>query len=138
MSRINPLSHRRQRQTEKTRRVLLRLKEVGDLLQRINNANDDVQQITDLKKSMMEKCTLVEMPMMQIIRYYHDHVPSATTSTSSSTINNKGDLCFYAGSGFDSLMLHNFQQIKASSYTSKTLPTFFKDALSSVARAWSH
>jgi hypothetical protein len=35
------------------------LKEVGDLLQRINNANDDVQQITDLKKSMMEKCTLV-------------------------------------------------------------------------------
>ena len=115
--------------------MLLRLKEVGDLLQRINNANNDVQQIADLEKEMMEKCTLVEMPMMQVIHYDHDEDSTASVSsiTTPTTTNNKGDLCFFAGSGFDSLMLHDFQQIKAWSSTSKTLPTFLKDALSSVA-----
>jgi len=74
--------------------------------------------------------------------------PSPSTATASDATTNfdnddeydneKGDLCFFAGAGFDSLMLHDFQQVKAWSKNSSPsssavlVPSFIKDALSSV------
>lgn len=50
------------------------------------------------------------------------------------TNNTKGDLCFFAGSGFDSLMLEDFKQVKAWSKSPQRswTPSFVKDLLSSV------
>jgi hypothetical protein len=160
LSRINPLSRRKMRRRERTKQLLLRLKEVGDLLQQqqqqqqrreiqisggptidaeSSTASSTLEQVAadadDIHQLLSNKCTIVEMPMMQVI-HKEDSKATTTTSLSNSTTThttNKGDLCFFAGSGFDSLMLHDFQQIKAWSSTSKSLPTFLKDALSSVA-----
>ncbi|KAL3791452.1 hypothetical protein HJC23_011508 [Cyclotella cryptica] len=144
LSRINLFSWRTRRRRDKTRTVLLRLKEVGDILQKLRNATNDSSSLSlqqaqhsklDLENALWEKCSIVEMPMMQVIHHSHDdnnneHVSSLSTFNAT---NIKGDLCFFAGSGFDSLMLHDFQQVKAWSSTSKTLPTFLRSALSSVA-----
>jgi hypothetical protein len=139
LSKINPLSRRKLKRRERTKRLLCRLKEVGDVLQqqRLDNAllngsdwqSAQTQVLVDSEHDLANKCTIVEMPMMQVIHKEKDSVKSTPTNN----VNDKGDLCFFAGSGFDSLMLHDFQQIKAWSSTSKTLPTFLKDALSSVA-----
>ena len=132
LSRINPISRKRRKRQEQTKRLLRRLKEVGDILQQQkqfempnNGSSITVQSKGELEQQLSDKCTIVEMPMMQVL-----HQEDSTTASSSAA---KGDLCFFAGSGFDSLMLHDFQQIKAWSSSSKTLPTFLKDALSSVA-----
>lgn len=140
LSRINLRSRRKYRRRERTKQLLLRLKEVGDLLQRLDTTTSSTEQATLqssddesailLQEQLSKKCTIVEMPMMQVI---HKEDSSTNTESNSTIIDSKGDLCFFAGSGFDSLMLHDFQQIKAWSSSSKTLPTFLKDALSSVA-----
>lgn len=124
LSRINLLSRRKQKRQERTKRLLMKLKAIGDSVQqqRLGTADNNVSEGT----IPQQQYSIVEMPMMQVI-----HKEDNTTTTSTS--NTKGDLCFFAGSGFDSLMLHDFQQIKAWSSQSKSLPTFLKDALSSVA-----
>lgn len=130
LSRVNLFSRRKQRRRDRTRQLLTRLKDIGDLVQkqRIDATSDDSTD-KQLQNELSSKCSIVEMPMMEVIHREDD--TAATKSTMS--INRKGDLCFFAGSGFDSLMLHDFQQVKAWSSTSKSLPTFLKDALSSVA-----
>ena len=145
--RLNLISRGKQRRQERTKRLLLRLKEVGDLIQnqRTESWSGAIGSFPDTKQksaqanrnihaqdNLADKYTIVEMPMMEVIHEEHENGNTCTAS-SSKVKNNKGDLCFFAGSGFDSLMLHDFQQIKAWSRTSKTLPTFIKDALSSVA-----
>ncbi|KAL3805183.1 hypothetical protein ACHAWO_006968 [Cyclotella atomus] len=147
LSRINPLSRRKQNRRERTKQLLLRLKEVGDLLQQqreiqssggVTNQGETTSssqliqsKAEEIQQHLSNKCTIVEMPMMQVI-HREDHA-TTSVSSNSTTQTDKGDLCFFAGSGFDSLMLHDFQQIKAWSSTSKSLPTFLKAALSSVA-----
>lgn len=145
LSRINFLAWRKRRRYHKTKRLLIRLKQVGHILQQLRNIPKDssVQNKIHLENDLWEKCSIVEMPMMQVIHHSNEdlndaHISSLSTyNNNTDTINNNnntiGDLCFFAGSGFDSLMLHDFQQIKAWSSTSKTLPAFLRSALSSVA-----
>ena len=71
--------------------------------------------------SQMET-SIVELPMMQVITTVTD---TATTNTTTSA----GDLCFFAGVGFDSLMLNDYKIMKAWSKKTGFLPSF----LSSVA-----
>ena len=131
LSRLNLFSLRKRRRLERTRQLLSRLKDIGDLLQKqkLGATSNDSTRKQQLEKELSSKCSIVEMPMMEVI---HQEDDSAVTKSTTST-NKKGDLCFFAGSGFDSLMLHDFHRVKAWSSTSKSLPTFLKDALSSVA-----
>ena len=129
LSRINFLSRRKQKRQERTKRLLTKLKDIGDSIQQqrlgTNTDNHSVQ-------TLSQQFSIVEMPMMQVI-HKEDNTTASSSSSTTTTTNTKGDLCFFAGSGFDSLMLHDFQRIKAWSSQSKSLPTFLKDALSSVA-----
>ena len=125
LSKINVFTYMKRQKLERARQVMARLKEVGDAIQ-------DAEQLEQLDTS---KCSIVEMPVMQVTHPSSD----STSSNNNPDENGKGDLCFFAGAGFDSLMLHDFQQIKAwsknksSSSTAVLLPSFVKDALSSVA-----
>ena len=51
------------------------------------------------------------------------------------SVRKKGDICLSNGAGFDSLMLRDFQTIKAwsKSPTRCKTPSFVKDTISSVA-----
>lgn len=118
-SRINLFTYRKRRKLQRTRGLMRRLKEVGDVMQHAEKMNPQ----SDIANILLGICTLVEMPMMEVT-----HQSSSTDGTEK-----KGDLCFFAGAGFDSLMLHDFQQIRAWSRSSKRAPTFLKEALSSVA-----
>ncbi len=117
VSRINLFTCVKRRKLQHARGVLRLLKEVGDTIQQAEQMNP--------KSKVTEKlsgiCSIVEIPMMEVT---HQSGSSAGTGT-------KGDLCFFAGAGFDSLMLHDFQQIKA--WSAKRAPTFVKEAVSSVA-----
>merc|ERR1712150_107150 len=62
---------------------------------------------------------VVEMPMMEVKTTWHDD---------HAVYQEKGDLCFFAGVGFDSLMLNDFKSIKAWS----TRTGFLTKTLSSV------
>jgi len=127
LSKINVFTYMKRQKLERARQVMARLKEVGDAIQ-------DAEQF-DITNAISSKCSIVEMPVMQVTHPSSD----STSSNGNSDENGKGDLCFFAGAGFDSLMLHDFQQIKAwsknksSSSTAVLLPSFVKDALSSVA-----
>lgn len=91
------------RKFEHTKEVMLRLKEAGDSMQADN----------------VVSCSIVEMPMMEV--------------THNNETSKHGNLCFFAGAGFDSLMLHDFYQIKSWATTVASLPAFMRDSLSSVA-----
>ena len=119
LSRINLFTCVKRRKLQHAREVFRRLKEVGDAIQQAEQMNPK----SDVTEILSGICSIVEMPMMEVT---HQPVSSAGTDT-------KGDLCFFAGAGFDSLMLHDFQQIKAWSQSATRLPTFVKEALSSVA-----
>ena len=95
----------RRRKFEHTKEVMLRLKEAGDSMQADN---------------VVPSCSIVEMPMMEVTH-------------NNETTKHDGNLCFFAGAGFDSLMLHDFYQIKSWASTVDSLPTFVRDSLSSVA-----
>ena len=111
---------RKQNKLERARQVMSRLKEVGDAVQ---NSQE------------MPKCSIVEMPLMRVthpeLANGHDPDDAGTDRG-----DDKGDLCFFAGAGFDSLMLHDFERIKAWSRSPATLggvlPAFVREALSSV------
>jgi len=138
LSRVNVLSHMKQRKLERARRVMVKLKEVGDAVQeaeeqqqRARQQQQEKGQQLDIVNAVAGKCSIVEMPLMEVTHPSSDD-DAATTNTTYDPAE-KGDLCFFGGAGFDSLMLHDFQQIKAWSKSSKSAPVFVKDALSSVA-----
>jgi len=114
----------KRRKLERAHQVMRRLKDVGDATQEAEMQQqlhgDDILSISD-------KCSIVEMPLMEVTH------PS-DLAVELGLPDEKGDLCFFAGAGFDSLMLHDFQQIKAWSKSSRRTmtPSFVKDALSSV------
>ncbi|KAL9179673.1 hypothetical protein ACHAXT_008963 [Thalassiosira profunda] len=120
LSRVNVFAMMKRRKLERARQTMQRLKEVGDAAARY--AEDHAQQPS--MDAVSGLCSIVEMPLMEVTH------PSEETP---GTDNGKGDLCFFAGAGFDSLMLEDFKQIKAWSKTTKRAPAFIKDALSSVA-----
>ena len=63
----------------------------------------------------------LQLPMMQVTSQSADQL---TTQADVFTNNHKGDLCFFAGVGFDSLMLNDFKQIKAWSVQTGVLKKF--------------
>ena len=84
-----------------------------------NNSND-------------QEYELIEMPMIQVT---HQHSNDDATTTTATTTNGENkskqqqdDLCFFAGVGFDSLMLNDFKEIKAWSQRTGIL----RNLLSSV------
>ncbi|KAL7435803.1 hypothetical protein ACHAXH_005678 [Discostella pseudostelligera] len=119
LSSMNLFTYAKRRKSQHVRGVMTRLKEVGDAIQLAEQMNPQ----SDIYFELSGICSIVEMPMMEVTHRSDSVVES----------DKKGDLCFFAGAGFDSLMLHDFQQIKAWSQSSKRAPTFVKDALSSVA-----
>ncbi|KAL7534530.1 hypothetical protein ACHAXR_005933 [Thalassiosira sp. AJA248-18] len=122
LSKINVLAMMKRKKYKQFRRVLRRLKDVGDIVQEAERM--ELQQQLDITDAVSGKCSIVQMPLMEV-----------THPDDSNVVEEKGDLCFFAGAGFDSLMLHDFQQIKAwakSSSTTRAIPSFIKDALSSV------
>lgn len=84
-------------------------------LEHIMNALRRVGQGTLPKSNDFE---VVEMPMMEVTHPVDGQVPTP-----------RGDLCFFAGVGFDSLMLNDFKNIKAWSHKTGIL----RDFLGSVA-----
>ena len=105
------------------------MKGVGEVIQ-------DAEQLEQLyiTNAISSEFSIVEMPLMEVTHLSLDSSPSNHPDE-----NGKGNICLFAGAGFNSLMLHDFQQIKAwsknksSSSTVVLLPSFVKDALSSVS-----
>lgn len=120
LSKINVLSMLKPKKLDRARQVMTRLKEVGDVMQTAEQM-EHLEEL-DITNAVSGKCSVVEMPLMEVTH------PDPNTNA----VEEKGDLCFFAGAGFDSLMLHDFQQIKAWSKSTKSAPAFVKDALSSV------
>jgi len=110
------------KKSDRFREVTRRLKDVGDAVQETEQMHQQQERV-DISSAVAGKCSIVEMPLMEVS--HPDEFGIAE---------DKGDLCFFGGAGFDSLMLHDFQQIKAwSKSPRRTLtPLFVKDALSSV------
>ena len=136
---------------QRAKLVMERLKDVGDTIQEAQKKKKQEQQLkVDIAQALSGKCSIIEMPLMEVTHPTNsDEDDGNDTTTTARDIEDpspsgcmtpemKGDLCFFAGAGFDSLMLHDFQQIKAWSksttlYGPRALPSFVKDALSSVA-----
>ena len=100
-------------------RTLERLQAIGAKLGKDNNnqkiSNDDDDD---------DDYELIDMPMMEVT-----HPTTAPDDNRDETKTEKGDLCFFAGVGFDSLMLNDFKRIKAWSIRTG----FLTSMLSSVA-----
>ena len=126
LSKINILSYVKRQKLERTRLVMKKLKDVGDSIQKVEETQGDTG---DIAEALSSKCSVVKMPLMEVTHPEEDDTAKEEMM--------KGDLCFFAGAGFDSLMLHDFQAIKAwaksSAYGPRALPSFVKEALSSVA-----
>ena len=116
----------KRRKVEHAGRVMQRLKLIGDELQ-LQTSKHQQHQLNTYEQNNYEY-SIVEMPLMEVTH----HSPHEQTTTTNTT-NTKGDLCFFAGSGFDSLMLEDFKQVKAWSKSSQRTPSFIKDMLGSVA-----
>ena len=76
-------------------------------------------------KSRASNYSIVEMPMMQVLPHSKDESNSNNNIT---TDTNASPLCFFAGVGFDSLMLNDFKTLKAWSERTGVL----KRALGSI------
>eukprot|EP00984_Skeletonema_dohrnii_P036534 scaffold37590_cov155-Skeletonema_dohrnii-CCMP3373.AAC.5 len=113
----------KRRKVEHAGRVMSSLKQIGDELQQQQGQQQQQQQHHQQNREQGEY-SVVEMPLMEVTH----HSPDEQNIT-------KGDLCFFAGSGFDSLMLEDFKQVKAWSKSPQRswTPSFVKDMLSSVA-----
>eukprot|EP00986_Skeletonema_menzelii_P006579 scaffold2505_cov157-Skeletonema_menzelii.AAC.6 len=109
----------KRRKVEHAGRVMRSLKQIGDVLQQ------QEQQHYHQQQQQPKEYSVVEMPLMEVTHHGPDE----------QNITTKGDLCFFAGSGFDSLMLEDFKQVKAWSTSPQRswTPSFVKDLLSSVA-----
>jgi len=110
----------KRRKVEHAGRVMSSLKQIGDELQQ---QQGEPQQHHQQRNREEGEYSVVEMPLMEVTH----HSPDEQNIT-------KGDLCFFAGSGFDSLMLEDFKQVKAWSKSPQRswTPSFVKDMLSSV------
>jgi hypothetical protein len=102
-------------------------RDVRRVLERLQNVN--LEELTPTSAlPVPEKLGVVELPMMEACS-------DASGGSSNSSVNGttmltkKGDLCFFAGVGFDSLMLDDFKSIKAWSKRTGIL----RRTLSSVA-----
>ena len=105
----------KRRKLEHAGRVMRKLKRIGDELQQQKKPRGQ-------NNGGSEEYSVVEMPLMEVTH----HSPEEQYTK-------KGDLCFFAGAGFDSLMLEDFKQVKAWSKSSQRTPPFIKDMFSSVA-----
>mmetsp|Transcript_918 Transcript_918/g.2642 ORF Transcript_918/g.2642 Transcript_918/m.2642 type:complete len:468 (-) Transcript_918:393-1796(-) len=92
----------KRRKMRRIQKVLKELKEIGETIS--ERGEDHIHTI--------------EMPIMEVTQHFKDDLPQT-----------KGDLCFFAGVGFDSLMLNDFKRIKAWAARNG----FLKRSLSSVA-----
>ncbi|KAL7459524.1 hypothetical protein ACHAWC_011244 [Mediolabrus comicus] len=119
----------KRRKVEHAGRVMKRLKQIGDELQQQQQLSGQTKREGAGGGNHL-KYSIVEMPMMEVTH----HSPTDDDEEQEQQQQTKGDLCFFAGSGFDSLMLEDFKQVKAWSKSPKRkLPSFIKDMLSSVA-----
>jgi hypothetical protein len=103
-SRSKPLPARNQPQT------------IGIILTNNNNNNNNNN------KYYKEYMEMVDLPMMELT----SKATTTTTSTITSTTNNKNksgnsDLCFFAGVGFDSLLLQDFKTVRKWSFATGIL-----------------
>lgn len=111
------------RQTKKQRNIASLIETISYLNQLRHN-NDD-QSDSSIRYNTEQQYEVLELPMIKV-----------TTSNSDNAGNNNGNmndhqndyLCFFAGIGFDSLLLNDFKTIKAWSINNRILP----DLLSSV------
>lgn len=117
----------KRRKVEHAGRVMRSLKLIGDQLQ-LQQQNEEQQQ--NEQQCSVPQYTTVSMPLMEVT-----HHSSSDDEQQNNITTTKGDLCFFAGSGFDSLMLEDFKQVKAWSKSPQRswTPSFVKDMLSSVA-----
>jgi diacylglycerol kinase family enzyme len=99
-----------------------KVEHAGLVMRKLKQIGDELQQRGQQQQTGGSEYSIVEMPLMEVTH----HSPDEQNIT-------KGDLCFFAGSGFDSLMLEDFKQVKAWSSSSQRTPSFIKDMLSSVA-----
>ena len=135
LSRAN-IFGRKRRKAIRAGSAMAKLKGVGDAIQEAREEMHQLDDKSDVSDAISAKCSIVEMPLMEVT-----HPPEVGTTTNDNNDNapraavtEKGDLCFFAGAGFDSLMLHDFQTIKSWSKSSRRrkTPHFVRDALSSV------
>ena len=103
----------RKRRQRHLRQTLERLQAIGRQL-----PNNDDANLVALDTDEYES---IQMPMMEVTTFQDNRDEASSSST--------GDLCFFAGVGFDSLMLNDFKRIKAWSIRTGVLTRF----LSSVA-----
>jgi len=92
-------------------RTLQRLQTIGTELGQKKNRNTN--HIDDKKQDVEEDADdyeLIDIPMMEVT---HPTTITPTTSGDNRSAAKNGDLCFFAGVGFDSLMLNDFKRIKA-------------------------
>ena len=102
------------------RRRLRQLKQIMEQLQKVG------QDLLDDTVPAKINMTIIPMPMIEVQTYHKDN--NETSSSSHQKITQKGALCFFAGVGFDSLMLNDFKALKAWSQRTGIL----KRALGSV------
>uniref|UniRef100_A0A6V2JB40 DAGKc domain-containing protein n=1 Tax=Ditylum brightwellii TaxID=49249 RepID=A0A6V2JB40_9STRA len=93
---------------------------------KLKHMSEDMVTLRQQKKTLLEHTEeefgIVEMPMIEVTHHNQDETFSKEQEQK------KGDLCFFAGVGFDSLMLDDFKSIKA--WSRKT--GFLTNQLSSV------
>ena len=116
-----PFSFRRKSKLRRIRAILEALKEVAE---HHPTPQEAAQQYDVVEMPMME----VTHPPAEVNLKQHEQQSTTTTSTTTTTTATRGDLCFFAGIGFDSLMLNDFKEIKAWSRRTG----FLRGMLSSV------
>jgi len=104
------------------KQVMELLHEVGQTLVRSENNN------TKTEAPVVDNYSIVNMPMIQIQSHYKDELLASSAAATTASNNSSGALCFFAGVGFDSLMLNDFKTLKAWSQRTGIL----KRALGSV------
>jgi Diacylglycerol kinase catalytic domain len=99
-----------------------RLRQLKQIMEQLQKVGQDLLDDTVPAKVNM---TIIPMPMIEVQTYHKDDESSSSIQVNST---NKGALCFFAGVGFDSLMLNDFKALKAWSQRTGIL----KRALGSV------
>ena len=101
-------------------------KELASTLQRLQAIGTQLAAITEKVPTTYDddEFETIDVPMMEVTTYpvdqNNDNVDSSGSKNDNNNNNNNhhsqpshGDLCFFAGVGFDSLMLNDFKRIKA-------------------------
>ena len=132
---------RRKEGQEPTGRKHQDFRNLLDLLVQVGNQLSDNESATqgvngcccaDETSDPMELVNIVEIPMMELTTtvptHHTEKETSAYTASEEASASGGSELCFFAGVGFDSLMLEDFKVLKAWSNRTK----IFTSALSSV------